>query len=248
MNRAAFRRAGAYTAISGAVAALVGNIVHPRYSGDDVDTYRSIASSSRFRTADVFIILAFLLVAAAMMSFARIWGVRRAEALGYYGRFAAAVGGTLGLVGIAIETYAFKEQAHQFVTADGRNIVSAFWATNALDHVDSALLDITTVVLLGIAPCLIAAAQLLHRNDAPRLSITGLAGGAVCAVTGVIGLLVRDQSSIDVPFLVGSLLVTLWVFATGLHLARTPGERVVDVTDQAVTAEGSLKAPAPTTR
>lgn len=233
MEMSALRRAGALTALGGAVAGLVGNLVHPRYSGDDVAVYRHIAVSTRVRIADVFIIVAFILVAAAIAAFARIWGAGRAGALGYYGRLAAVTGGALGLVGIAIETFAYKEQAQQFAHANANDVVSAFWATNALDHVNSAMLDITTVVLLGLAPCLVAAAQLLHRGAAPRLSVTGLAGGAVCVVTGFVGLFVSDQSSIDIPFLVGSLLVTLWVFATGVHLLTTPTDRVVDVTEPA---------------
>src|SRR5437899_1525494 len=97
------RRTAGVVAVTGAVAALVGNIIHPRFSGDDVDTYRSIATSSRFRTADVFIIVAFLLVTAAIVAFARIWGRGAATELGSYARTAAFVGGALALTGIGIE-------------------------------------------------------------------------------------------------------------------------------------------------
>ena len=240
MSDIGMRRVVGLTAIAGGVVALVGNLVHPRYSGDDVDVYRSIASSSLVRTADVFIIFAFILVAAALVGFARIWGSRgRTTLLGYYGSMAAVAGAALGLAGIAIDLFAYKEQAEQFVRADGRNIVSAFWATNAIDHINSAMLDITTLVLLGLAPLLIASAQLLERANAPRLSLTGVAGGAVCVVVGVVGLLIRDQSNINIPFLVGSLLVTVWVLATGVHLLQTPD--VIDITDDE-RAEKLMKA------
>jgi hypothetical protein len=51
----------------------------------------------------------------------------------------------------------------------------------------------------------------------------------VCVVVGVGMLLASDQSTFDVPFLIGSLVVTLWVIATGVVAWGEPATSLIDL-------------------
>ena len=216
------RRVTAALAVVGGVVALVGNLLAPRFNDDDVVVYRKIADSGRFTVSGVVILLAVLLVTAAFVGISRAWLGTRAGELASYGRLAAVVGGTLAILQAGVALYGYKQQAQAFADANTTNVVSAFWATNAVDHVNSALFATWTIVFLGLAPALLGAAQLRERMPAGRLGVAGIVGGAVCVIVGVGSLLTSDQSTYDVPFLIGSLLVTFWLIGTGVVMWREP--------------------------
>jgi hypothetical protein len=213
-------RSTATLALAGGTLALVGNLIAPRFNADDVVVYHQIAASSRFSVAGVIVLGAVLLVTAAFVALTRTFSATPTSELASLGRAAALVGGMIAVLQTGFELYAYKQQAAAFASANSHNVVSAFWATNALDHASSAMFATWTLVLLGIAPILISVMQL--RGDRRRmLGVTGLVGGAVCVVVGVGSLLRDDQSAYDVPFLIGSLLVTLWLIANGAALWRS---------------------------
>lgn len=212
-------RVTAGLAISGAVVALVGNALAPRINGDDVVVYHKVAGSDRFALAAVIVLAALILVTAAFVGISRrLAGNARSELLDY-ARVAAIVGGAIGLMQTAVELYGYRQQAKAFDGANSHNVVSAFWATNALDHVNSAMFASWTIVLLGIAPVLLGIAQLRART-ASRLGLAAIVGGAVCFVVGIAQLLTADQSTYDVPFAIGSVIVTIWLLVTGVVLWR----------------------------
>lgn len=236
-------RVGAATMVSGALLALAGNLLHPRYGDDpDVVTYRKIAGSDRFRIADVVIVVAIVLVTAGLVSIARSWHEGTAGALGHYGRLAALAGGTLALAQTGLETYGLKQQAAIFSSARPNDVVGAFWATNAIDHVNVALFATWTIVFLGIAPLLLGGAQSVAERGDRRLGVLGIAGGAVCLVVGVVSLVKQDQGPMEIPFLVGSLLVTAWLLLAGIALWRSAGRpQAIDLPGASVPSQ----APAP---
>jgi hypothetical protein len=241
MTTWAVGRITAGLAISGAVLALVGNAIAPRFNGDDVVVYHKIATSDRFAAADVIILVALVVVTAAFVGISRrLRSDDRAELL-EYARVAAVVGGAIGLIQIAVELYGYRQQARAFDGANAHNVVSAFWATNALDHATSAMFASWTIVLLGIAPVLLGAAQLRSRNMS-RLGWAAVVGGAVCVVVGIGELLKADQSSFDVPFAIGSVIVTLWLLATGIVMWRDPHAGAIDLADSSTRTTPSAQS------
>jgi len=230
-------RVTAVLAISGGGVALVGNLLAPRINGDNVEVYRKIADSTRFAAAGVIVLAAVLLVTAAFVGITHTTGLRATGGLAYYGRLAAVVGGSLAVLQTGVELYGYRYLAKAFAGADDHNVVSAFWATNALDHLSSAMFALWTLVLLGIAPVLIGAGQLRARVRPGWVGIVAVVGGAVCAVVGIASLLHEDQSTFDVPFLIGSLLVTAWIIATGVFLWRAAPDAVVDLSAGAARPE-----------
>jgi hypothetical protein len=213
-------RTTAALAIVGGSLALVGNLIAPRFNSDDVIVYRQVAASSRFSAAGVIVLGAVILVTAAFAALTRRFQATTMPELANLGRAAALVGGTIAVMQTGFELYAYKQQAAAFAGANSHNVVPAFWAANALDHTSSAMFATWTLVLLGITPILIGVTQV---RDARRraLGVAALAGGAVCVVVGFGSLLRDDQSVYDVPFLIGSLIVTLWLIASGVALWRS---------------------------
>lgn len=231
MTGSSARRTTAALAIGGGVVALVANGVAPRLSGNDVDVYHTIAHSNRFAAAGVLVLATVLIVTAAFVGLSRLFEAGRDEGLASYGRLASVVGGSIALVQTGFELYGYRQQARAFDGANAHNVVSAFWATNALDHASSALSATWTLVLLGIAPVLLGAAQLRSRSVG-RAGFAAIVGGAVCVVVGVAELLTSDQSTYDVPFAIGSVIVTIWLLVTGVALWRQSDEREIDITGQ----------------
>ena len=217
-NNASYYRWGAVAAGVGGVLALVGNLLAPRYNGLDFENYRRLGASDRQTLAISLLLVAILLVTAGLAAVAQ--SLRSANLSGPVenGRLAVLLGGTIAVAQFAIELYAYRQQARAFSGAGPGNEVSAFWATNSVDHVNAALFDVWTIVLLGIAPLLLGIAMLGFGRYPTYVALTGVAGGAVCICVGFVNLLKEDQSSTQWPFLIGSLLVTVWVLAAAYQL------------------------------
>jgi hypothetical protein len=241
MDGGSTRRTVAGLALAGGVVALVGNLLAPRYTGNTADNYRELADSTRYAVSGFVILAAVILVTAALAGFTRTWrGTPHAE-LAYYGQLAAVIGGTIAIAQTGLGVYAYRQAAMDFAGSDDRNVVSAFWATNALDRLNGAMFGTWTIVLLGIAPAIIGLIQLRSQVVATWLAMTAMAGGLICAVVGVGALMDSSQSDFDVPFLIGSLLVTLWVIATGVVMWRDTAPTQIDLSTP---AEASATTPA----
>lgn len=218
----ATRRGTAALALSGGVVALVGNLLAPRFNADNVEVYRKVAHSTRFTVADVIVLAALLLVTAAFVGISHLGPRTPSAQLRSLGRLATVTGGAIAVLETGVALYAYRQQAISFADANGPQQVYAFWATNAVDHVMTAMFSVWTLLLLGLAPLLLGAAQLRERSVNAVIAALGVVGGLVCAVVGVAELLTDTPSDFDIPFLVGSLLVTAWLLATGVLLWRAP--------------------------
>ncbi|HYT38938.1 MAG TPA: hypothetical protein VEN99_05480 [Acidimicrobiia bacterium] len=220
MNDRSFLRLGAAAAVVGALLALAGNLLHPRF-GDiaDVDLYRKIAGSDRWLTSDLLIIAALVLSTAGLVAIARsLHGGGMDGALARYAGVAAMVGGAMAIMQTGVDAFAFRQAARAFSGAPAQDLVGAFWATNAIDKLGVALFATWTFVFLGVVPLLLAAAAFRTRRYPLAMTTVGAIGGLGCAVVGVVNLVRLDQSATEIPFLVGSLLVTAWLLWAGVVL------------------------------
>jgi hypothetical protein len=222
------RRITATLAIGGGIIALVGNVLAPRFNDNDIVVYHKVANSTRFAVAGVIVLVAAMLVTAALVGISR---TDRTSDLAYYGRLASVIGGSIAILQAGLELYGYRQQARAFDGANSLNVVSAFWATNALDHASTALFATWTLTLLGVAPVLVGAAQ-LRSGETGSLGAAGIGGGTVGVGVGLGSLLTSDTSTYDVPFAIGSVIVTIWLLTTGVLLWRRSGDADIDVTDQ----------------
>jgi hypothetical protein len=216
------RSTGSALAIGGAVVALVGNLMAPRFEQDDnVEVYRAVAKNGLLAPSGLVLILAFLLTTAGILAIASTMRGTAGHDAAWLGRAAVAAGGVIALAQLGIETFGLRQMAKVFAGADGQNQQGAFWATSALDKVNGGLLSTWTLLFLGIGPILLGVAMLQSRAFAAWLAGVGILGGLCCAVVGVHNLISEDQTALDILFLVGSLLVTVWLLVAGVLMRRT---------------------------
>ncbi|MDQ1373021.1 MAG: hypothetical protein QOJ09_359 [Actinomycetota bacterium] len=214
-----FYRVGGAAAVVGGILALVGNLLAPRWTNiNDVDRYRKIADSGIWRADGIILVFAIILITAGTVAVARSLEGGGVDGLAVFGRLAAVVGASLALLDFGVTTYAIKEQATAFAGATGAQQVPAFWATNGLDHFLTALFNTWSIVLLGVAPLLLGLAVLRTRRYPTWLGWAAVVGGIVCAGTGTVGLLRSDQDPLVIPFVIGSVLVTIWGLGAGWSL------------------------------
>jgi len=214
-------RVSAIAAVVGAVLALAGNLIHPRSDDSDFETYQRFAHSSSLRSADLILIVALILLTVAAVGIARSLEGNDLEVFARLGALFGVVGGTIAIAQFGLESYAYRLQAQVFEGARPADLRGAFWATNAVDHVNSGLFMTWTLVFLGIAPFVIGLGMARSTRWPTWIGVLGGLGGAVCAVVAAILFVQTDSGSQDAAFLVGSLLVTAWFFCAGVWLLRS---------------------------
>ena len=214
-------RVTALAAVVGAVPALAGNLIHPRAEDSDFETYQRFAHSSSLRSADLILIPALILLTVAVVGIARSLEGDDLEVFARLGALFGVVGGTIAIAQFGLESYAYRLQAQTFEGARPADLRGAFWATNAVDHVNNALFMTWILVFLGIAPFVIGLGMARSARWPTWIGVLGGLGGAVCAVVAAILFVQTDAGSQDAAFLVGSLLVTAWFLCAGVWLLRS---------------------------
>ena len=217
------RPVGAAFAVAGGVVALIGNLLAPRFDqNDNVQVYRAVAASDRLAPAGLVLILAFVLTTVGILAIAASLRGGPGNDAAWLGGAAVAAGGVIALAQNSVELFGYRQMARVFAGADGQNQQGAFWATSALDKANSSLFSTWTLLLLGLAPLLISIAMLQTRAFPAWLAGLGVVGGIICGFVGVANLVKEDQAALNLVFLVGSLLVTVWLIASGVLLRRLP--------------------------
>jgi hypothetical protein len=217
------RPVGSAFAVAGGVVALVGNLLAPRFDqSDNVEVYRAVAASDRLAPAGVVLLLAFVLTTIGILAIASSLRGGRGNDAAWLGAAAVGAGGAIALAQNSLELFGYRQMARVFAGADGQNQQGAFWATSALDKANSSLFSTWTLLLLGLAPVLLSVAMLQTRAFPTWVAGVGVVGGLICAIVGVANLLIEDQAKLNLVFLVGSLLVTVWLLAAGVLLRRVP--------------------------
>lgn len=203
-------------AVIGGVLALVGNVLHPRWSDiDDVELYTKIADSGIWNADHLILVVALIFTTAGIVAVARSLEDGEGDTLARYGLLATVVGGAIAIGNISIDGYAMRAAAENFADAIPQDRNAAFWAVNAIDNVSSAMFSVWTLVLLGVSPFLLGLAAIRSGRIASWLGGAAVLGGVVSAGVGLAGLADVDGDSLLIPFLVGSLLVTVWVLGAG---------------------------------
>jgi hypothetical protein len=232
-----FLRTGGAAAVLGGVLALVGNALHPRWTDvEDVELYRNIADSGIWKADHLVLVVALVFTVGGVVAIARSMEGAEGDGLARYGLLATVVGGAIALANISLDGYAMRAAAENFVNATDQDRVSAFWAVNAIDKIGSGMFSMWTLILLGVSPVLLGAAALRTRRFASWIGWAAVVGGVVCVGVGLAGLADVDADSLVIPFLVGSVLVTLWVLGAGWMLWQQPDPDRADTQGQRLAA------------
>src|SRR3954452_3596016 len=100
------RSTGSALAISGAVVALIGNLMAPRFDQDEnVDVFRAVADNDLLVPSSLMLILAFLLTTAGILAIASSMRGGPGNDAAWLGSAAVAGGGVVAIAQIGIETF-----------------------------------------------------------------------------------------------------------------------------------------------
>lgn len=216
MHDKSFLHVGAAAAMAGGAIGLVGNLLHPRLEGDDVDDVQAIADSSLWVVDHAALLVAALLVTVGTVAVAGSLddGTRPSARLGV---LAAYVGGAVAVANLGMETLTAKEVAVRYADA-GPDAEGALFAALAMRDLEAALFASWLIVLLGVAPLAVGLAM---RNPTPYpswLAWLGIAAGLVNIGIGFATLGGVGGNVLRIVLMLAALAGTVWLILSGWRL------------------------------
>ena len=227
MARSLALRIGAVGGVGGGVLVLVGNIVHPRESGqlDDAENLLDVVSGSDIWVADhVVIATGITLLLGAFYGLTHCIGGRGAAWAGL-GWGVAVIGVGLGVVFMLTEAVAVSALADEWAHGTGpqRDMTSA--AGSAIFQLSLTLSAGAALFLFGLAPALYGAAILGSEVFPSWTGWVGVIAGIGGSIAGMVQLFTGVTTLtglILVPL--GIVVVTLWVVCLGVLMWRMSAE------------------------
>lgn len=217
-------RIGAVSGILGGILLLVGNIVHPRESGqlDDAESLLDVVSRSNIWVVDhVVIMIALALLLGAFYGlthsivgepgavWARLaWGV-------------AIIGVGLGVAFMLTEVVAMSELADDWANNSGAQKDLALAAGSAIFQLSLTLSVGAVVFLFGATPVLYGVGMLASNQYPSWLGWVGVFFGALAMVSGVVQLFTGVTTGTGLVLTpIGIVMVTLWIIYLGVRMWR----------------------------
>ncbi|MGH2685229.1 MAG: hypothetical protein ACRDJP_07175 [Actinomycetota bacterium] len=220
-------RIGSWAAIVGALGAMIANVLHPRFDSfaDPVtEEIRIAGESDMWVPIHVAILISLALIAFGLFAVARSMKGGTGE-----GAARVALGGLListpiALLGVAIDGYVPKA----FADSIGTGAVDPAGGAAAAVHLGWAAFMALVITFQGVTPALFGAAVVADRTWPTWLGWGAIVVGLIAAIAGLIGLLDGASAAFFLVFTISAGILTLWVLALGVLLARRV-RGVVDV-------------------
>jgi hypothetical protein len=216
-------RIGGVGAGGGGALVLVGNILHPRESGqlDDAEALLTVAADSDIWVADHLVITAGI-----GLLLAGFYGLRQSisgpgvtwAGLGWG---AAIVGVATGLAFMMTEAIAVASLADDWATSSGADKVQALAAGDAIFQLSLTLAAAAALILFGVTPILYGLAILGSDDYRAALGWIGVVAGSVTFFASVIQVftgITTLTGLILVPL--GIVVVTVWQVYLGVVMWR----------------------------
>jgi hypothetical protein len=223
MSDRSFYRIGAAFAIFGALLALIGNLLHPRTSefGNPEAFLRMTAESGVWIGAHVGITFGILFALGGLVALARSMYQGPGGTLARFAMASALVGGTLGLVLLALDGVAAKQLAVAWLTAPEAEKAVALRIALGVEQVIFALFSFFNVAFFGAMVILYGLAVAKSQTYPAWLGWVAVVLGIA---SGLLGLRMAYRGltpfTVNVLFPILSILETLWILAMGVHLGR----------------------------
>jgi hypothetical protein len=220
-------RLGAVAAVTGAICAGAGNLLHPITPRDDQLGVAEVISQSQRWT-----IIHLVIAAGILLMLAGLSGIRRsicdggiADALAEQGMQAATIGAMIGMITIVLDGVAAKQLADQWAAAppSAKPVALAMVSTN--ETINFALAGLFNAAFAGV-PFLLFGLAIVHATAYP----SGLGWVAVAAGTGSIaaGTFQAMTGEPTVASLVLTILgptaIVLWLLTMGILLWHRSGD------------------------
>ena len=223
MDERGLLRLGGIAAIAGAVIALVANLVHPRIS-DFADPVRGelemVAASAAWIPIHLAALAGTLLILFGLFAVVRSLKGGPAEPVARLALGLLLIATPLSIVLLAVDGYSTKAVADAWAGATGPAKDLAFAAGTAVTDVAWAMFMAFVLTVLGLAPIFLGWAVAVSRLYPAALGWPAAVLGGVSVVAAVLGLLTGPTPTFFVLFVGASGLLTIWVLALGIALAR----------------------------
>jgi hypothetical protein len=217
-------RMGAAAGISGALLAMVGNLVHPATpaASDDAEGLaRTIAGSGSWVPGHLAILLGLILMLGGLVAIAQSIRGGLPGALARLGQVAAVAGVTVGLVLLVVDGVAAKHLAQAWATAPPGQQAAALHALLAEEAINFALGTLFYIQFAGVTFVLLGLAVAWSRAYPGWLGWVAVAAGAGSVVVGLVQGPVGETSAVTrIPSIVFPTVITLWLAWMGVLLGR----------------------------
>lgn len=224
-------RLGAGLGFTGALIAVVANLLHPRTTGsDETARFELIADSGVWDIVHYLVGVAVLFVLAGYVALARYvedtpgspWA-----RLGLAGGIAAAA---VGLLVAAIDGYALKAVVDRWAEAGRPAEGATLEAVHAVEAVSTGLFNVFNGTVVGAIPVLGGIAVMRSRRFVGWIGVLAIVGGVIGLGVDLYGTMAELTPFIaNVVFTGGALMVTIWAIVvnwTMFNAVREPGQVV----------------------
>lgn len=213
--------------IAGAVIGLVANGMHPHSAtGDRSVALRSVAESETWVAIHLGIIVAVLLVTGGLVGLAALLSEGAGRALARLGLTAGVTGCAVIMVSTAVDGFAMKPLAEEWVGSAGEE--SALLAVAiAADHIDFAIWTVGMFIYFGLAFVCIGLSMVVSRTF-PAFGWIAAASGSGSAFAALTQTVAMGESALaEAVFLGSSMLITMWAFSVGVLMWRHVDHRAI---------------------
>ncbi len=217
------RRMGSVALVVGAVAGMVGNLVHPATPiGDAEGVAHGIAESGTWFPIHLVIVFGIILMLGGLVAIADTITGGLAGALVRLGLFAAVAGAAVGLVLVTLDGVAAKQLADQWATAPPEEAAVALRIVSANETINYALASLFNILFAGVTFILYGLA-VAFSDVYPRWSGWIVAGAGVGSIgAGLVQAFYGEPTSFArILTIIGPTVITLWLLAMGIRLARS---------------------------
>lgn len=207
--------------IAGAVIGAVGNALHPHVAVSETSKLEGIAANDAWVAIHLAILVALLLVIGGLVGLARLLDDGDGGPLARTGIAAALVGGALATVSTAVDGFAMKPLALDWVAASTPDAAAVLGLAGAVQVVGFAIWSMGMLVLFGIAFVCFGGALAISGRFPVWLGWMAIVSGVGSAVAALLQIANTGEiQAAETLFFATSLLATLWALAVGILVLR----------------------------
>jgi hypothetical protein len=218
-------RIGAGAAILGAVAAGVGNLLHPITPRDDPPgVAHVIANSDAWTLIHLVIVLGVILMMAGLLAVRHsIMGSSLTDALTRLGMYAATIGATVGVITVILDGVAAKQLADQWAAAPASTKAAALGLVSINETINFALASLFNMSFAGVPFVLFGLAVVkAGAHPYPRwLGWVAFGAGIGSILAGLVQSLTGKPTVASLILtIIGPTVIALWMLTIGVLLWR----------------------------
>jgi hypothetical protein len=218
-------RIGSGAAVLGAVAAGVGNLLHPVTPRDDPSgVARVIAESDAWTPIHLVIVMGIILMPAGLLAVRH--SIARSgltDALTRLGMYAVTIGATVGVITVILDGVAAKQLADQWAAAPAAAKADALGLVSANETINFALAGLFNMSFAGVPFVLFGLAMAgAGAHPYPRwLGWVALFAGIGSILAGLVQALTGKPTVASLILtIIGPTVIALWMLVIGVLLWR----------------------------